>query len=320
MDGKEIDDKNDADIFDDDEKIVMDGEGVPGQEADAGDDENDNGDGAGKSASDADSEKRESVRGRFSKLTGDLRERDQEIERLQNEIKKRDSLLESAKDVVVDKEVENLEKTKGELVSKLRKAKEDGNTEDEIKFEDELSEVRQKLFFAKVTKQRRAEQKTKAPDQPGEPDDGDGGDGGGQQPAKLHPKTAGWLKKETWFGRLNDRSVYQAVIAIDSEVAEEFDKGDDQYYRELEARIDERFPELRRRGYVGRRMVLKGGAADDSARPPAPPLSHSEGRDGERARRRGRPRLTEAQITNMRRFKLNPENPDDVDEYLSNAS
>ena len=151
----------------------------------------------------------------------------------------------------INQYMERLESQEKQALSVLKTAKEASDVDAEIKATDVLASVKAERLVAKQYKARaekgleskpksseKKETKTPAPKK-------------SEQPLPDR-KALAWQKRNNWFGGNNtgDRIKTQAALVIHKELLDEGiapQDGSDEYYSELDARLVQEFPDLRKR-------------------------------------------------------------------------
>ena len=136
------------------------------------------------------------------------------------------------------KELENrvtIQKTA--LQGQLKKAIDDGDTETQVKVQTELANLAQdnnRLEYIKQQKEEATAQPQQAQTQQAQPQ---------QTPPQQSPdpKAIAWGEKNTWFG--DDEVMTNAAFSIHAELVKEgFDSESDEYYNEIDSRLQDYFP------------------------------------------------------------------------------
>ena len=184
----------------------------------------------------------------------------------------------------------------------LRKAREDADYDAEVKAESHLAELRH-------TMQQIRQQKSQLPDPESIPPVRTLETTPVNLPPQVQkpatppaPKAVEWLKRnKTWFFSQDYAGIVEEVKAIDNKVANEgYNKNSDEYYKELDRRIDKRFPALRKRKTGGGSPVAPASSA------PARNVSKNTVVIGKQDK------------INMRRWGLDPANKEHLREYARN--
>jgi hypothetical protein len=177
---------------------------------------------------------------------------------------------------------------------KLRTAKDEGDSEKEVAA---MSELQTLIFQKQQTEEVKSQLAAKkvaaaAPTPPPE--------------AKPNPLAQRWVSKnKEIFTNPKFRSKAIAIRVIDADMAKEgWNAQTESYYKELDRRIDEEFPGLRKKP-VGKNSV-KG---------PKSPVAPANGAGGNSQPHSNVVRLTRADLENMRRYNLDPTNKEHLKQY-----
>ena len=117
----------------------------------------------------------------------------------------------------------------------LKKAVEEGDTEAQINFQEQLADMRATIRIAEIQRQQKAQQNTSPTV------------GKAQQTVQnpAPPKAIDWWQKNNWFNSPGFERETAAARAIDVQLdVEGFDKNSDEYYENLNSRLLSVFPEL----------------------------------------------------------------------------
>jgi hypothetical protein len=186
--------------------------------------------------------------------------------------------------------------------TEIRRAKEDGNYDNELKLQGDLDKLR---FQQNQLRQVRAtlpepdsasptpqaqSVSAPAPQQQAAPQ---------QQKAPPAPLAVKWINNnKSWFLDPKFKAHHNFVRTVDAEiVAEGYDPQSPEYYKELDRRVDSAFPSLRKRTKPAGSPVGAVGAA---------PASNTSSRTI---------KLGKSDIANMRRYGLDPTNKEHLREY-----
>jgi len=118
----------------------------------------------------------------------------------------------------------------------LHKAVEEGDTDAQVTFQEQLADMRAAMRVAEMQKQMRAQQAASPTV------------GHAQQTATNPPpeKANSWWQKNRWFNATGFERETAAARAIDVQLdVEGFDKHSDEYYEMLDFRLQKMFPELK---------------------------------------------------------------------------
>jgi len=176
------------------------------------------------------------VQKRIKKLIQEKKTSDEEKEALQMQMSQMAKRLEK---------IEKSNETQGQnqlaehynLVKKaLGKAIEEGDTEQQIKFNEELVDIKTAIALQNQAKANKVQTETNSPNV-----------GRAQQQATnpAPEKAMTWWKDNNWFNSKGFEKETAMARAIDVQLdIEGFDKNDAQYYNELNNRLQKSFPEL----------------------------------------------------------------------------
>lgn len=178
----------------------------------------------------------QAVQKRIKKLIHEKKTSDEEKEALQMQMSQMAKRLEK---------IEKSNETQGQnqlaehynLVKKaLGKAIEEGDTEQQIKFNEELVDIKTAIALQNQAKANKIQTETNSPNV-----------GRAQQQATnpAPEKAMTWWKENNWFNSKGFEKETAMARAIDVQLdIEGFDKNDAQYYNELNNRLQKSFPEL----------------------------------------------------------------------------
>lgn len=187
--------------------------------------------------------------------------------------------------------------------SELRRARENGEHDTEMKLQGELDALRfqqNQVKQAKATipatpQQRQPQPQAQQAPQPQQ-----------QQRPPPSPLAVKWLEgNKTWFNSPKFTGHRAFALAEDSRlVTEGYDKNSSEYYTELDRRINEAFPTLRKKPAGGK-----------SSSPVAP-----VGGSGTGSHSKKTIRLTRSDLQSMQRFGLDPQNKEHLREFARNKA
>jgi hypothetical protein len=118
----------------------------------------------------------------------------------------------------------------------LKKAVEEGDTDAQVSFSEQLADMRAAIRVSEMQNQFRQQQQTQSPTV-----------GRAQQAAvnPAPPKAMGWWQQNQWFNAQGYERETAAARAIDVQLdLEGYDKNSDDYYNQLNSRLQKVFPEL----------------------------------------------------------------------------
>jgi uncharacterized protein YnzC (UPF0291/DUF896 family) len=182
------------------------------------------------------------------------------------------------------------------VMEMLKKAKEEGKTDDEIKHQTTLAKMYAQQGNVERAKLELADDEEKV-----------------KQSAAARPPSQlaqDWKRGNPWYGHERYREQSALTQALDRAVkADGFDPNDPEYYIELDRRIRRRMPELQR-------FQRGGQQAKQQRRDPAGAVvRRSPAGDGGNGARKGRVVLNRADLENMRTFGMDPKDPKAQKEY-----
>ena len=135
-----------------------------------------------------------------------------------------------------EKSAQNAFKTRYDQTrAALKKAVEEGDTEAQISFQEQLADMRAAIRVAEMQRQQRMQQNTSPTV------------GKAQQTVQnpAPPKAMDWWQKNNWFSSPGFERETAAARAIDVQLdVEGYDKNSDEYYETLNSRLLSMFPEL----------------------------------------------------------------------------
>ena len=118
----------------------------------------------------------------------------------------------------------------------LHKAVEEGDTDAQVNFQEQMADMRAAMRIAEMQKQQNQQRAAASPTV-----------GRAQQAAQnpAPPKAMSWWQKNNWFNASGYERETAAARAIDVQLdLEGFDKNSDEYYDHLNNRLQKVFPEL----------------------------------------------------------------------------
>ena len=182
------------------------------------------------------------VQKRISKLVAQRREAEVQARQIQDQnaqLQKRLERLEQGSQQDAEQQFNaKYQQTK----QALHKAVEEGDTDAQVNFQEQIADMRAAMRVAQATDQYRRQdvqrQQQRQQQQPQR-----------QQQQQGNPppeKAMGWWQKNNWFNATGFERETAAARAIDVQLdLEGFDKNSDEYYSQLNGRLQKVFPELR---------------------------------------------------------------------------
>jgi len=179
----------------------------------------------------------------------------------------------------------------------LRAARENGNYDDELKLQGELDQLRFQQNQVREAKRGiesrpapKAPEQTAAPQQTEQP-----------KPApQINAVAQKWLaKNQTWFNNPKFAAHKQFALAVDAQLtAEGYDQMSEDYFAELDRRVDDAFPTLRKKPAATKPATPVAGVAPAAV-----------------GAKKNTVRLTSADLAQMARFGLDPKNKEHLREF-----
>ena len=168
----------------------------------------------------------------------------------------------------------------------LHKAVEEGDTEAQVTFQEQMADMRAAMRIAEMQKKQQQQQAAASPTV-----------GRAQQAAQnpAPPKAMSWWQKNNWFNAAGFERETAAARAIDVQLdLEGYDKNSDEYYDHLNSRLQKVFPEL------------VSGASPSKARTKSrPPVAPTTG--GSSSYKGNRVRMSQEQLRMARELGINDE-------------
>jgi len=178
------------------------------------------------------------VQKRIQKLVTQRREAEIQAKNIQEQNAQLTKRLERLEQGSQKSAEENFNQRYAQTKQALTTAVEEGDTEAQVNFQEQMADMRAAMRIADMQKQQgqqqqqqRQQQQRQQPQQPA------------QNPAP--PKAMGWWKENNWFNSAGFERETAAARAIDVQLdLEGFDKNSDDYYDHLNNRLQKVFPEL----------------------------------------------------------------------------
>ena len=230
------------------------------------------------------------VQKRISKLVSQRREAEiqaQQIQAQNAQLQKRLERLEQGSQQNAEQEFNaRYQQTK----QALHKAVEEGDTEAQVNFQEQMADMRAAMRVAQATDQYRRQdmqrQQQRQQQQPQRQQQAQG-----NQPPE---KAMSWWQQNNWFNATGFERETAAARAIDVQLdLEGFDKNSDEYYAQLNGRLQKVFPEL------------KSGPSPKQRPKGRSPVAPTTG--GSSAYKGNRVRMTQEQLRMARELGINDE-------------
>jgi len=168
----------------------------------------------------------------------------------------------------------------------LHKAVEEGDTEAQVTFQEQMADMRAAMRIAEMQKKQQQQQAAASPTV-----------GRAQQAAQnpAPPKAMSWWQKNNWFNAAGFERETAAARAIDVQLdLEGFDKNSDEYYDHLNNRLQKVFPEL-----------VSGSSPSKPRTKSRPPVAPTTG--GSSNYKGNRVRMSQEQLRMARELGINDE-------------
>ena len=168
----------------------------------------------------------------------------------------------------------------------LHKAVEEGDTEAQVNFQEQMTDMRAAMRIAEMQKQQNQQRAAASPTV-----------GRAQQAAQnpAPPKAMSWWQKNNWFNGAGFERETAAARAIDVQLdLEGYDKNSDEYYDVLNNRLQKVFPEL-----------ISGSSPSKTRTKSRPPVAPTTG--GSSSYKGNRVRMSQEQLKMARELGINDE-------------
>jgi len=226
------------------------------------------------------------VQKRIQKLVGQRREAEIQARQIQEQnaqLQKRLERLEQGSQQSAEKAFnQRYSQTK----AALEQAVEEGDTKAQVAFQEQMADMRAAMRIAEMQKQQSQQRAAASPTV-----------GRAQQAAQnpAPPKAMQWWQANNWFNAQGFERETAAARSIDVQLdLEGFDKNSDEYYHNLNSRLQKMFPEL------------SSGASPSKARAKSrPPVAPTTG--GSSSYKGNRVRMSQEQLRMARELGINDE-------------
>ena len=166
----------------------------------------------------------------------------------------------------------------------LHKAVEEGDTDAQVNYQEQMADMRAAMRVAQAQQQGRQQQQQRQRQQPQQQ----------RQQAAPPEKAMSWWQQNNWFNATGFERETAAARAIDVQLdLEGFDKNSDEYYSQLNGRLQKVFPEL------------KSGPSPKQRPKGRSPVAPTTG--GSSAYKGNRVRMTQEQLRMARELGINDE-------------
>ena len=175
------------------------------------------------------------VQKRIQKLVGQRREAEIQARQIQEQNAQLQKRLERLEQGSQQSAEQNFNQRYTQTKQALHKAVEEGDTEAQVNFQEQMADMRASMRIADMQKQQRQQRAATQPARPQQQ--------AAQNPAP--PKAMSWWDKNNWFNAAGFERETAAARAIDVQLdLEGYDKNSDDYYDNLNNRLQKVFPEL----------------------------------------------------------------------------
>lgn len=176
------------------------------------------------------------VQKRIQKLVGQRREAEVQARQVQEQNEQLQKRLERLEQGSQKSSEEQFNQRYAQTKQALHKAVEEGDTDAQVNFQEQMADMRAAMRIAEMQKQQSQQRAAASPTV-----------GRAQQAAQnpAPPKAMSWWQKNNWFNASGYERETAAARAIDVQLdLEGFDKNSDEYYDHLNNRLQKVFPEL----------------------------------------------------------------------------
>ena len=176
------------------------------------------------------------VQKRIQKLVGQRREAEIQARQVQEQNEQLQKRLERLEQGSQKSSEEQFNQRYAQTKQALHKAVEEGDTDAQVNFQEQMADMRAAMRIAEMQKQQNQQRAAASPTV-----------GRAQQAAQnpAPPKAMSWWQKNNWFNASGYERETAAARAIDVQLdLEGFDKNSDEYYDHLNNRLQKVFPEL----------------------------------------------------------------------------
>jgi hypothetical protein len=227
------------------------------------------------------------VQKRISTLVQQRKQAEAEAEQSRSELSSLKSRLERLEQGSSQQATAAFQERYNDARSKLQMAIEEGNTEEQVAYQEQLADMRAAMRVQEMQRQQRAQQQVsptvgRAAQVESEP---------------TPQKAIDWWQKNRWFNSNGFENETAAARAIDVQLdIEGYDKSSDEYYEVLNGRLKKMFPEL-----IPDSKVEEKAAPRTKSRSPVAPTA------GGPSRKSGRVKMTKDQLAMARELGITDE-------------
>ena len=173
------------------------------------------------------------VQNRIRKLVAEKKSSDEKAQKLAQETANLKARLEKLEQGSQQQVASDFNKRYQETRQALHKAVEEGDTDAQVNFQEQLADMRATMRVAELQRQQMPQRVAQTQQEP-------------QQPSRPTPtKAMAWWDKNNWFNAAGFEKETAAARAIDVQLdLEGYDKNSDEYYNLLNNRLQKMYPEL----------------------------------------------------------------------------
>ena len=226
------------------------------------------------------------VQKRIQKLVGQRREAEIQARQIQEQNAQLQKRLERLEHGSQQSAEQAFNQRYSQTKAALHKAVEEGDTEAQVTFQEQMADMRAAMRIAEMQKQQSQQRAAASPTV-----------GRAQQAAQnpAPPKAMSWWQKNNWFNAAGFERETAAARAIDVQLdLEGFDKNSDEYYDHLNNRLQKVFPEL-----------VSGSSPSKPRTKSRPPVAPTTG--GSSNYKGNRVRMSQEQLRMARELGINDE-------------
>lgn len=295
-----------ADVDDkDDDSIEFDG--LRSADDDSADEQDDKDEAASKVSEDDDYSKK--VKARIEREQRAKRKAKQEADYWKAQAEKLAKDQYERDKTYLKRDIEQADSEIEQIQSDLERAIEEGQTKDQVRLTNRLTDLKAKKARSEVSLDNLSEDGIFPPfDDKIEPED--------RKPTKS--KAQEWMDGHSdWYKQGGFERATRLANRLDKEVYDEgYDPSTDEYFEELDRRIKEKMPEL----YDDLDAADTGGdkGGKERKRPTQSPVAGVQRQDSQRTGRGSKVELTEDDFATMRQFNLDPNDPEVLKEFARN--
>ena len=224
------------------------------------------------------------VQKRIQKLVGQRREAEIQARHIQEQNAQLQKRLERLEQGSQQSAEQQFNSRYVQTKAALHRAVEEGDTDAQVNYQEQMADMRAAMRVAQAQQQGRQQQQQRQRQQPQQQ----------RQQAAPPEKAMSWWQQNNWFNATGFERETAAARAIDVQLdLEGFDKNSDEYYAQLNGRLQKVFPEL------------KSGPSPKQRPKGRSPVAPTTG--GSSAYKGNRVRMTQEQLRMARELGINDE-------------